>query len=415
MNLKKSIIAGALSISIIAGTPVFASAQNILYKVQPGDTFWKISQKYGISTTQLIEANNANQNTVIYPGQTLVIPLSGQTVHTVKPGESYWSISKSYGVDFNKLLSANNATVNSMLNVGDKVIIPGSNQANDYKTYTVQKGDTYWLISQKFNVNLSQLMNLNNAGSNTYIYPGQVIKIPAGGSAATAPSQPVQETKPYVTYETYTVQKGDTSWSISQKFGIPLEELLEANNIGSSTMLSIGQKLKIPVHHIPIKSTPGEKYGELLDWWTEARYLIPIGATFEVVDFYTGKSFYVKRTTGSNHADCETLTLQDTNKMKEIWGGKLSWASRPVIIRYNGRKIAASMASYPHAGNENAPAAAWTSWRSGDYGAGINHDYVKGNGIDGHFDIHFYNSTRHKDGMPDPSHQANVKIAAGIK
>jgi len=48
------------------------------------------------------------------------------------------------------------------------------------------------------------------------------------------------------------------------------------------------------------------------------------GSTFEVVDFYTGKSFFVKRTGGSNHADCETLTVKDTNIMKEIWGG-FSW------------------------------------------------------------------------------------------
>jgi len=40
--------------------------------------------------------------------------------------------------------------------------------------------------------------------------------------------------------------------------------------------------------------------------------------------------------------DCETLTVKDTNIMKEIWGG-FSWVRRPVIIKYNGRKIAASM------------------------------------------------------------------------
>jgi len=33
--------------------------------------------------------------------------------------------------------------------------------------------------------------------------------------------------------------------------------------------------------------------------------------------------------------------------------------------------------------------------------------------MDGHFDIHFLNSTRHKDGEVDWSHQANVRIAAG--
>ncbi|MCD5413697.1 MAG: hypothetical protein LR001_01645 [Clostridiales bacterium] len=122
-----------------------------------------------------------------------------------------------------------------------------------------------------------------------------------------------------------------------------------------------------------------------------------------------------KRTTGANHADVETLTLQDTNKMKEIWGGSLTWAKRPIIIEYNGRKLAASAAGMPHAGNDSAPGGEYTSWRSGDYSGGYNFDWVKNNAMDGVFDVHFFNSTRHKDGNIDDTHQRNVKISAGME
>lgn len=410
MKLNKKLICGALTISLVAGSSVMAFARSITYEVQPGDAFWQISSKYGISTTELMKANNATEKTVLYPGQILTIPLDNQIVHTVKSGDTYWTISKQYGVDFQKLLYTNNANEKSVLYVGDKVIVPAGNQTPAYNTYTVQKGDTYWTVSKKFNVDFTELLKLNGANDKSYLDIGQVIKIPSG--TASAPS--VVSTQPYVTYNDYTVQKGDSSWSIAEKYGIPVNDLLKANNINSSTVLNIGQKLKIPVYHIPVKSTPGEKYGELLDWWTEAQYVVPIGSTFEVVDFYTGKSFMAKRTIGSNHADCETLTVKDTNIMKEIWGG-FSWNRRPVIIKYNGRKIAASMSAMPHAGNDSAQGGVWTSWRSGDYGAGTNYDYIKGNGIDGHFDIHFYNSTRHKDGKVDTQHQECIKIAAGKK
>ena len=43
----------------------------------------------------------------------------------------------------------------------------------------------------------------------------------------------------------YTVQKGDSLWSISKKYGISVNELKEANNL-STSLLSIGQKLVIP-------------------------------------------------------------------------------------------------------------------------------------------------------------------------
>ena len=59
-----------------------------------------------------------------------------------------------------------------------------------------------------------------------------------------------------------------------------------------------------------------------------------------VQDFYTGQTFKAKRTTGSGHADCEPLTSSDTTKMNTIFGGQ-NWTSRPVLIIYNGRKLAA--------------------------------------------------------------------------
>jgi len=45
---------------------------------------------------------------------------------------------------------------------------------------------------------------------------------------------------------TYTVQAEDTLYEIAQRFGVSLEELMDANDITDPTSLSIGQKLVIP-------------------------------------------------------------------------------------------------------------------------------------------------------------------------
>jgi D-gamma-glutamyl-meso-diaminopimelic acid endopeptidase CwlS len=344
----------------------------------------------------------------IYAGQNIVIPTEYGIIHTVKAGDTYWIISQKYQVNLHSLMAANNASEKTILNIGDKVYIPPKAQTQNME-YTVRPGDTFWIISQKFNVDMNTLMAYNNSNKNTILYVGQKIKIPGNGWSNTTSSQP------YITYTWYTVQKGDILWDIAIKFGIPFNELLKENNLTESSIANIGDVLKIPVHHIPVKKTPGQDYGEYLDWWTEAQYVIPVGSVFEVVDYYTGKSFKVKRTTGANHADCETLTLNDTNIMKQIWGGSFNWSARPIIIKYNSRKIAASASSMPHAGNDNAPGGLQTTWRSGNYGPGYNLDWVKDNGIDGVFDIHFSNSTRHNDGKVDSYHQSCVNIAAGIK
>lgn len=373
MKLGRTVLSVLITVGVLSSNLSIVYAKDIAYKVQPGDSFYKIGQKYGIPTKLLMDFNNADSNAVLYPGQSLIIP--------------------------------------------EKV--------GSYVKYIVQKEDTYWTISQKFQLAFSKLLAYNNANVNSYLLIGQTVKIPLADTPNTAPNtspapalspEPSPAaTKPYITYTNYTVVKGDHFWSISEKFGITATELIKANNMTESTVLKVGQVLKVPVHHIPVKSTPGPKYGELLDWWTEAQYVLPNGTVFEVVDFYTGRSFFAKRTIGSNHADCEPLTLKDTIIMKEIWGGNFSWTRRPVIIKVNGRKLAGSISAMPHAGNDAAPGGQYTTWRSDGYGPGNNLDWVKNNGADGVFDLHFLNSTRHMDGKIDSNHQENIKIAAGQK
>ncbi|SEF63203.1 Peptidoglycan-binding (PGRP) domain of peptidoglycan hydrolases-containing protein [Caloramator fervidus] len=217
--------------------------------------------------------------------------------------------------------------------------------------------------------------------------------------------------KPYTTYETYIVQSGDTLWSISQKFKVTILDLTSANGITTSTVLYVGQALKIPKIIVPVKPYY-PKYGEYLDWFTQAQYIFPVGTEATVIDYFTGKSFKVKRTTGSGHADVETLTAQDTAIMKEIFGGTWTWDVRPIILVVNGRRIAASMSGMPHAGLDAYPSNINVYNRSGGYGYGPNYDYIKGNNMDGHFDIHFVNSLRHKDWQVDERHQAMIKISA---
>ena len=190
---------------------------------------------------------------------------------------------------------------------------------------------------------------------------------------------------------------------------------MKANNFNSNTVLSIGQVVKVPVYHVPVKATPGSQYGELLDWWTEAQFVLKYDLPFTVTDFYTGVSFQAVRSFGANHADCEPLTTSDTKAITNLWNQYHSsyWTARPVIISINGRKLAASMTAAFHAGIDNAPNGAYVNNRSGGYGNGQNFDAIKGNGADGHFDIHFLNSTTHATGTINQNHQKAIRVAAG--
>lgn len=363
-----------------------------VYTVSSGDSLSAIAKRFGVTVDQLKQVNDLRNDT-IFIGQKLVIPngnitspTSQATTYTVKAGDSLSAIAKRFQTTVDAIRTTNRLSSDTIY-IGQTLKIPGANASDSVNTerttfsYTVSAGDSLSVIAKRFGVTVDAIQTANKLSSDQ-LQIGQTLTIPNGIRS------PGTNT---VSYITHTVVSGDNIWDLSVRYGIPQAELLQANNLTTSSILSIGQKLKIPVHTIAPKPVVGEQYGELLDWWTEAQYVFPIGKTATVTDLVTGKSFKIKRTTGANHADSETLTITDTNIAKSIWGG-YSWTPRAVVLNIDGRKVAASMSFMPH-----------------------DVDYIANNGITGHFDVYFANCIRHKDGKPDPNHQAMVEKAAGIK
>lgn len=154
----------------------------------------------------------------------------------------------------------------------------------------------------------------------------------------------------------------------------------------------------------------GTKSNGMLDWFDEVQYIWDRGINATVTDVDTGKSFQVKRTYGTNHADVEPLTKKDAQIIKDIWGG-WTWERRAVVVTVGDMNLAGSMTAVPHAGVESASANAVVNNRSEGYGRGVNLDAVKGNGVSGVMDIHFLNSRTHSSNQEQKSHQDMVKKA----
>ena len=149
--------------------------------------------------------------------------------YKVQSGDTLYSISKKLDTTVTELKKLNNLSSN-MLSVGQVLKIPTKTvDIGETDIYQVQAGDTLYSIARKYNISVNELKNLNNLVDNT-LSIGQILEVPSGLSS----------------YNSYIVDKGDTLYSIAKKFDTSVNKLKELNNL-SSNMLSIGQKLLIPI------------------------------------------------------------------------------------------------------------------------------------------------------------------------
>lgn len=202
-----------------------------IYTVKKGDSLWKIANKYNTTVEKLKSANNLKTNTLSV-GQKLVIPsisVSPEVSDTyiVQKGDSLWSIANKFNMTVSELKNLNNLT-NNLLSIGQVLKIKDSSN-NGKTTYTVQKGDSLWVIANKYGITTEELKSYNNLTSNL-LSIGQVLKIPQGKTS---------------TENIYTVKKGDSLWTIANRHNTTVEKIKVLNNL-TSNLLSIGQQLKIP-------------------------------------------------------------------------------------------------------------------------------------------------------------------------
>lgn len=117
------------------------------------------------------------------------------------------------------------------------------------KTYHyVHSGDVLGKIAEKYNVNMSDLRVWNNINSSNTIYVGQklvIYKNPAYFKKTEPTATATVKIADLPENKIYTVQEGDTLWSISKKYnGLSIEQIKKLNNLTSDN-LKPGQKLKL--------------------------------------------------------------------------------------------------------------------------------------------------------------------------
>ena len=109
------------------------------------------------------------------------------------------------------------------------------------QSYQLQKGEFPFCIARRFNVNQTELLNLNGLGTSSLLPVGFTLKIPQTGN--TFIGQRALLNHP----TNYTVVAGDTIYTTACKYGdVDPNAIVQANSLQAPYNLSAGQVLHIP-------------------------------------------------------------------------------------------------------------------------------------------------------------------------
>ncbi len=267
------------AVGFTAGT-VPASVTPSTYRVVSGDTVSGIATRYGLATASVLALNGLGWNSLIFPGQIL------------------------------KLSNTTPAPIVDPSPAGPVAAPPVNHTAMEY---TIARGDTISAIAHRYGVTTQSVLDANQLGWSTIIYPGQRIRIPqitaptppVGDPAPSAPpagtdshqnEPPVVPITPVVDVTpitpapapqnvTYRIVSGDTVTSIAAHFGVSVQSILDANGITRSSIIYAGRTLVIPGTSTAPAGVSGAVTPLTDEMAANARTIISVGASLGVSDF----------------------------------------------------------------------------------------------------------------------------------
>ncbi|MDR2506191.1 MAG: LysM peptidoglycan-binding domain-containing protein [Oscillospiraceae bacterium] len=192
-----------LEVGQIICVPKANTCKGARYPVQKGDTFYKIALAFSLTVDQLIAANPGVDYNKLEVGQLICLPKPGTTPEPCTPfcyvvccGDTVAHIASEFGITIGELKAANPWLYMNPIRRGMTLAIPcpgvqycpsapdpqpiaPPSAACSGTNYVIQKGDSFYLIAQRYGIALADLMASNPGVAPEKLVVGQVICIPS--------------------------------------------------------------------------------------------------------------------------------------------------------------------------------------------------------------------------------------------
>ncbi len=179
------------------------------------------------------------------PGNSAV----GQQVYTVRAGDTLAGIASKYGTTVASLMASNGISNANRIYTGQQILITygvsvttpatGNTGSTGSRIHVVAAGETLAIIAAKYGTTWSAIAAANSLYNANVIYSGQRLVIPAAGTTTTTTTTTVVQPR------YYTVQRGDTLFSIAQRFGTTIVNLTALNSLANPNAIKAGQTLRV--------------------------------------------------------------------------------------------------------------------------------------------------------------------------
>lgn len=127
------------------------------------------------------------------------------------------------------------------------------------RTHTVQKGETVYSIARRYGVSVDAIAAANGIKDPTKVQAGAVLTIPGAAPSPAAPTvvptSPAASPAPSAAAIVHLVQKGETLFAISRRYGVSVDAIVQANKLAGSVIRE-GQRLTIPGAAAPGTGVP---------------------------------------------------------------------------------------------------------------------------------------------------------------
>jgi len=189
-------------------------------------TFYSFSQKEVVISTKKI-----NEHGITF------------YLHTVQKGETLYRISMAYKVKIDDILYFNPELFNS-LKVGQIIKIPEIRENEKYYYHLVKKNETIYSICKKYGITANKLYEANHELKQQGLKEATIIKIPKSHIETNKNNKQDTNEQNFIYH---TVKPKETLYSLSKKYNVSINEILNANPFIKDQGLKKYDTIKIPV------------------------------------------------------------------------------------------------------------------------------------------------------------------------